>query len=468
MKLGISFGGLSLLLWSILPAAFAGGWTSGGGNSVVCFHDPAVVAQVKGNAGALSNQAIPHITFIEAFDLYEAKLKRGFPPKAPVLAEPHAGEAFLDYVERIIARSEISVPALAEIMRNSQKLLPEDHIVLNDHGIQGVQDVNSVGLIDSQNCVLATTAVQYKIEDQFYLHIDERLFFHPAHSEWSKAVLLLHEYLYRFAREKGQLDSRNTRTLIAKLLSNSPNTLQTEVVRLGKDLGFLEYENEESLGFYYHVAPVKAFVDSFWWARFSGSIEYDRYDLTHESPLQTAQQLLRALKSKAQPQTVGQAIAYLKDYPNDDRAAAMLEKLQAFHEARAAAVMDVMQKRHEEDRNQIELSYLTPGQILRFQTAGQRMLRRLEKLALATLTQEKIDWYKNGSGGIRFDTDTGAYTFEDLNMNAVLGDPARQRENDARIKAANEWLRANIRWVLFNWISGEEGASIFGITMPVL
>ena len=81
MGIGMKRVGLLVLGTVFLTASsgFAdGGLSDGGGNSVVCFDTPEIPKSIRASGGEILNEHIAHITFIEAFDLYEAKLKRGF------------------------------------------------------------------------------------------------------------------------------------------------------------------------------------------------------------------------------------------------------------------------------------------------------------------------------------------------------------------------------------------------------
>ncbi|MGZ3688975.1 MAG: hypothetical protein ACXVBW_11775, partial [Bdellovibrionota bacterium] len=112
-----------------------------------------------------------------------------------------------------------------------------ENIVMQPHGLLRISDANEVGYIDSQNCVVATMAAQFNSGGDYFLNIDERLFNHPKHSALSKAVLLLHEYLYSQARIAGQGDSRNTRILVGRLITRNSLTVGS-LIRELMDLGF--------------------------------------------------------------------------------------------------------------------------------------------------------------------------------------------------------------------------------------
>lgn len=239
--------GAKALFFSSLTA-YAGGDTSGGGNAVVCFDDPSIPAQIRNTQnpffGELLDSFIPHVTSIEAYDLAQAKLPRGWAKQSPVLFEPLANEAPNDYVERLAQRFEKAIPALAKFLRNGKERFQDANVIAEPHGLTKVNDIGEVGNIDSVNCVVATLAAQYNTGDKFSVHYDSRLFTSDRHSSFSQNVLVSHEYLYSEARLNGQSTSRNTRDLLGLMITLSPNTTVQQLVDAAYDLGFLGSKRE--------------------------------------------------------------------------------------------------------------------------------------------------------------------------------------------------------------------------------
>ena len=239
---------LSALLLSSSFAYGVGGDSSGGGNAVVCFNDPAIPTQIRDTKnpffGDLLDSYIPNVISVEAYDLTQAKLARGWNGKPPVLFEPLPNEAPRDYVERLAKRFEKTVYPLASYLRVGQSRFSDNNVTAQPHGISKVNDIGEVGHIDSTNCVVATLALQYNTGDKFSLHYDARLMNKTEHSEFSRNVLVAHEYLYSFARMNGQKTSRNTRDLLGLMITLDPNITVQQLLDHTYDLGFVDYPKE--------------------------------------------------------------------------------------------------------------------------------------------------------------------------------------------------------------------------------
>jgi hypothetical protein len=105
------------------------------------------------------------------------------------------------------------------------------------HGLKKIDDGKDYGLTDDK-CVVAQLAAQVNLTGPYSdLYIDRRLYWHPKHSALSRAVLGLHEFVYRKARQLGQTDSHNTRVLVSflitKNLGHSVPTLIGQLISLG-------------------------------------------------------------------------------------------------------------------------------------------------------------------------------------------------------------------------------------------
>ncbi len=220
-------------------ATYAGPATSGGGNSVVCFSKPEIVDQIKNNHGYLTDEFISSISSIEILDLHEAKFPRGIDRRRPKVVSAKNGENIESYIKKITNRLNFTIPELGQILRNGTAYFAPDHIIWQPFGLEPVQDSNQVGYIDQSRCVIATLAMQRTVNQQNYLYIDDRLFNHPKHSLESKAVTLIHEFAYRYAREKGQTDSYNTRLMVASILNNDGTLLLGDLNRDAIALGFI-------------------------------------------------------------------------------------------------------------------------------------------------------------------------------------------------------------------------------------
>lgn len=293
---------LSVLI--ALPAFASGGeggssGVGGGGNAVVCFDDARIplwirngkpLEELSGKAdqgsgvGELLDEYIPHITSIETYDLYTARLPRGVSRVVPQIVPLFKNESPSDYVQKIISRVE-SLPQIARILRDSMKRFQDRNTLFEPHGLSKVNDTAEIGRIDSRNCVLATLAIQYRRNQLHYLHIDDRLFNHPRHSDLSKAVLFLHEYIYRDERDRGLVgSSRNTQELVRLLITQGEGLTVGEAIFLAENAGFRVNLREPALSDLPHqiVAAAKQYYS-----------EYDNGNRLSRFATDDAQTLLR-------------------------------------------------------------------------------------------------------------------------------------------------------------------------------
>lgn len=216
---------LALLVCLTSGAEFAraaGADSSGGGLGVVCFDNPAILETLRQGDGLLTDELLPHITSIENFDLYEANLVRGINMDLKQKVVPlKDNETADEYVERILKRMDFSVPALARLVRKTvEELSQAGHVEHVMRPLERMNDARQVGLIDYENCMLATMGLNRLEKGEGVLQIDKRIYAHAKQSEQSRAIFLLHEYVYITARKLGHTDSRHTRVLINSLITS--------------------------------------------------------------------------------------------------------------------------------------------------------------------------------------------------------------------------------------------------------
>ena len=219
-----------------------GGWSSGGGNGVVCFTQSSSASRTQRAGGLIQNNDLSKVASIETYDLFEARSPRGMDAIEPTLIDIEAGESSRSYVERIARRLDHTVPDLARIIRQGLERFPEDQIIIHANGLQQQRDMASADEITDSNCVVTTLAAQFTSGSETYLHLDGRLMRHAKQSRLSRAVLLLHEVLYLHARLLGQTDSRSTRHLVASLITRSDSTTVQSLITNAQALGFLSNE----------------------------------------------------------------------------------------------------------------------------------------------------------------------------------------------------------------------------------
>ena len=185
------------------------------GNGIVCFADPAIPLAIRAENSELSSRYISKIQSIELLDIYEAKQKWK-------LTETLPNETASQYLERILARTDLAVPDLAKHIREERGQLPEWNILHQPSGLLKVDDATVRDRFDATYCVLVTLAANGVNGSQYALHLDTRLFRHKSHSIQSQAALLLHEYLYLGAHRADITNSDKIREVVGLLLSDDP------------------------------------------------------------------------------------------------------------------------------------------------------------------------------------------------------------------------------------------------------
>lgn len=238
-----------------------GGMGSGGGKGMVCFDSPEIADEVRDNEGIIPTEYINNITSVEMLDLYYAKLAKGSDASMANLVKEKEGENYLDYFVRILNRIERTIPFLGKEIVKSQEKFNNGQILFLTKPLTPMFDENDVGFNASESCSKTTMAVQYFKQGKYFLHIDMRLFFHRLHSERSKAVLLLHEYLYLISRNKGETSSRRTRELIGHLIKNEEDTKLHQIIENVYFLGFLGDENDYTFDPPLYSAPITSMYE---------------------------------------------------------------------------------------------------------------------------------------------------------------------------------------------------------------
>jgi hypothetical protein len=237
---------------ALLPsAAFAkdGADSSGGGLTVVCFDDSAIVSVLKDGDGTISDVLLAQAKSIEAFDLYEAKLPRGWEGQfTETLIPINDGETAEQYAERLIKRLDHSVPALARVLRETRDGLKGDKLTYTSTPLPLIEDALPSGAIDTERCVLSTMGANRITDGAWSLTIDERQYKHKAQSEWSRGVFLLHEYIYiTFRRLQQQSNSRRTRELLNYLIFDNDRLAARDMLRKARELTSANKISRESL-----------------------------------------------------------------------------------------------------------------------------------------------------------------------------------------------------------------------------
>ena len=187
---------------------------TGGQNAVVCFDN------ILYRDFNITDTDLQHITSIESYDLYEAKMGRGLNGRSQPILEIGANESVRDYVERIAKRYENYLPKITQTIHGG--MFDDKQIIMRNSALDRVYDEHDVGEVPTL-CEVVTMARQYYSGTLPFLQIDQRLFNHPKHSRLSQAILFLHEAVYYSARViASHTNSRATRTLVGELIRSEP------------------------------------------------------------------------------------------------------------------------------------------------------------------------------------------------------------------------------------------------------
>jgi hypothetical protein len=220
-----------------------GDWSSGGGNAVVCFEDGqarTAISEVRAAGGIIPNHILDFIISIEMYDLFEAKLPRGIddtsPPEIIEIQDHQTLTGYSHYLEQRFLKI---FPAMTNVISQGRGLIPESNIRFHAGAVRQQNDLGDTTHVDSNRCVIQTMAVQRNWSNFHELHIDARLFNHPAHSRQSKATLLLHEYIYAYSRNKlSHTDSSQTRKMVEMSISHHQSMTYEYTARMITYLGY--------------------------------------------------------------------------------------------------------------------------------------------------------------------------------------------------------------------------------------
>ncbi len=230
-----------------------GGWSSGGGNAVVCFMDHLIEQSselrefLKKKHAPIPDKFINSISSIEMFDLYSAKLPRGIEGESPEIMNIKKDERITDYVFRVAKRFDNNVFTIVEMIYYGTELIEYPNIRFHNTAIIQKEDANSIGILDESRCMFTTMAIQRSQNEYSELHIDARLFNYISHSRQSKATLLIHEYIYAYARTKmSAQDSYSTRIVVENAISKYRYQNANKFAEYLLELGFLKPKIELS------------------------------------------------------------------------------------------------------------------------------------------------------------------------------------------------------------------------------
>lgn len=229
---------------SELPAMSKSGWSSGGGNAVVCFNpafakDAISKINKDGSFPDMLFSDAKYINSIQVLDLFEARLMRGaIPPSPPKIIELQQGENILQYVFKVAHRFSNYVASVGNTVFQGIDLIPQANIRFYDGVVVQNRDIGHPSIINSKLCRITTIANQRSQNGFYELYIDSRAFNHSKHEKISQAVLLLHEFVYATARSRGEKDSLTARKLVEVIITKHPDFTVDYISKLAADLNF--------------------------------------------------------------------------------------------------------------------------------------------------------------------------------------------------------------------------------------
>ncbi len=227
-----------------LPSLKKGGWSSGGGNAVVCFHPEfAKEAFTKiDKDGSFPDELfsdLKYVKSIQTLDLFEARLERGAePPTKPDIIPLKENETPEQYITRVANRFHHYVTSVENTVLQGREFLPQGNIRFYQGAVVQNRDTGHPRIINKKTCKITTIANQANQNGFYELYIDSRAYKHPAHEMISKTVLFLHEYVYASARSRGEKDSQSSRKLVEVIITRHKDFTVDYVSKLVKDLNF--------------------------------------------------------------------------------------------------------------------------------------------------------------------------------------------------------------------------------------
>ena len=191
-------------MMAVATPVFAGVHVGNGGDAVVCYTDSTSTT----------------IKDVQLLDYFEAtKVLTGMTPELGSITGP--GDSYYPMIEHVILRVQRQNPGLARQLKTYIDDFITQAKFLDDGALVDVND--SFHVVLPHNCQVKQIALQRTPrfpEESRYL-IDESLFHQLELS--SRAMLAIHEALYRIALEHGQVNSINVRYLNAYLSSSRPD-----------------------------------------------------------------------------------------------------------------------------------------------------------------------------------------------------------------------------------------------------
>lgn len=199
-----------------------------GGNALVCFSQKSIVkrlVEMRPSERRISKSDRDKITKIVALDLIQARsqVDEFF---SPIPLMKYQGESPVEFAQAILDRIQDNFPGLRTKIDSFLNLFSDTITSYSDENTNGIRQIFDFGgldfLVDADSCIVVTIIWHYKGNGKtIHLVVDEELFLHEKHSNYSRGIFYVHEWLYAFAKSlelEGYSTSEPVRDLIAELL----------------------------------------------------------------------------------------------------------------------------------------------------------------------------------------------------------------------------------------------------------
>lgn len=295
--LGLSY--TSLTLASETPPVKGGTDIGGGGNAWVCFDSTVglgTVAGISKNEGVIPEKFVDNIISITPLEIHFADDADAFDASTMTYLPFKAGEKPLDFVQRMIKRFELSYPALYESLTNAMLALAKAEKGKADEGIYRIPDLfpnkEMPVVLDTDFCTWITVLTQRgnPKSQTTVLITDKRLFNHKVMTDYSRAVLMLHEAVLYVQRsyiskatspiDEEQASTEPVRNLTLGMITNPREYQNIETLYLALFPAYQDKTKDKyrPSGSMQLLAPVaNSFFDSRAWGEFVASVHGDKY-----------------------------------------------------------------------------------------------------------------------------------------------------------------------------------------------
>lgn len=237
-----------LLLLSLLVSLSSNAGTEssgGGGNVLVCFRDqengPTAIERVRriesDDHRYILDSDLAYISSIETLDLLLAKVPLSYyETETKIYKENSAPQNPDQYVEAIANRLQKDFKSVNEVILNGKNNFSNGRVSSLNKPISKIHDSDPIineHDLKEKNCTFSTMAKQLVSDNIHYMQIDSRLFLHEMHSNLSRGVLMLHEYIYSEYRKKNLEKYKTSRQvqLLVRIVIRVHDSLTVDAIK---------------------------------------------------------------------------------------------------------------------------------------------------------------------------------------------------------------------------------------------